>query len=39
MNNLGLLNYFLVLEVRQHIEEIFISQKKYIDNVPENVLG
>lgn len=31
MNNLGLMNYFLGIEVKQQKQGIFISQKKYLE--------
>ena len=36
MNDLGLLNYFLSIEVSQVKEGIFISQKNYTKNILQN---
>jgi histone deacetylase 1/2 len=33
MINLGLMHYFLGIEITQENEEIFISQKKYTENL------
>ncbi|XP_024177774.1 uncharacterized protein LOC112183641 [Rosa chinensis] len=41
MNDMGLLHYFLGIEVSQSKDEIFISQKKYAENIIKkfNMLG
>ena len=36
MSDLGLLNYFLGIEVSQDKEDIFISQKKYTKSILNN---
>lgn len=33
MNDMGLLHYFLGIEVEQNKDGVFISQKKYVDNI------
>jgi len=36
MTDLGLMNYFLGIEVKQQEDDIFISQKKYIEALLNN---
>ena len=33
MTDLGLMSYFLIIEVQQTDDEIFISQNKYVLNI------
>lgn len=35
MSNLGVLNYFLGLEVKQERDGIFVTQKKYVEDLLE----
>ena len=36
MTDLGMINYFLGIEVHQSKNEIFISQKKYVEKILKN---